>query len=229
MNHLTELVVRGYESLRKRGVRQSFGIGWAYLQDYWFDLHYGTDTMRHVAMEDLIASEDKVNHGYGYQPTQAKAFAALLNELRLPKEYGFVDFGCGKGRVLLLAAKYGFQAVRGVEFSHALCELAKSNIERYSRFVLVVATISIFEGNAEDYVIQRDENIFYFFNPFDDVVFKTVLDRLQMSVSENPRPIYVIYRNPLYRQVLEHAELFQCRKEYRIASSHFIVYSNMPT
>jgi predicted RNA methylase len=42
--------------------------------------------------------------------------------------FSFVDFGSGKGRVLLVASHYPFREVVGVEFSPELQKIAEGNI-----------------------------------------------------------------------------------------------------
>ena len=54
-----------------------------------------------------------------------RPFRRLMRTLSLPPGSGFVDFGCGKGRVLLLAAGFGFARITGVEFAKELCDIAK--------------------------------------------------------------------------------------------------------
>ena len=44
------------------------------------------------------------------------------------REFSFVDYGSGKGRVLMLAAAYPFRRILGVEFSESLDRVARDNI-----------------------------------------------------------------------------------------------------
>ena len=72
-------------------------------------------------LEDLgIASENK-QRGVRYEPTRARPFRTLLRRLDPPTSSGFVNVGCGKGLVLVIAAEYGFKRVVGIEFSQELC------------------------------------------------------------------------------------------------------------
>jgi SAM-dependent methyltransferase len=48
-------------------------------------------------------------------------------------EFTFIDIGCGKGRALLLASKFGFQRILGLELSSRLVAVAKTNISKYQR------------------------------------------------------------------------------------------------
>ena len=45
-------------------------------------------------------------------------------------EFTFVDYGLGKGRVLMLAAEYPFKRIVGVEFSESLDRTARQNLTK---------------------------------------------------------------------------------------------------
>ncbi len=56
-----------------------------------------------------------------------KAFEYLKDE---KVNDGLVDFGCGKGRVLVVAAYYGFKSITGIDFSRTLCLKQKQILKR---------------------------------------------------------------------------------------------------
>jgi len=45
----------------------------------------------------------------------------------------FIDIGCGKGRVLLMAAEHGFRKIIGIDFAADLCLTARGTVELYRR------------------------------------------------------------------------------------------------
>src|SRR5262249_27445537 len=78
----------------------------------------------------LGATGEHVAQSAGYEPIQLPVFKAIMRAVRLdPRDYLFIDFGSGKGRALVLAARYGFERVIGVEFAPSLHEIAARNIE----------------------------------------------------------------------------------------------------
>lgn len=110
------------------------------------------------------------------------------------------DFGCGKGRVLVVAAHYGFRTITGVDFAPLLCGEAERNIDK----IKSLFDSSIFEiicCDAVNYKIEEDTNVFFFFNPFDEVVMLQVVKNILFSLKENNRKIYVIYINPLHKDI----------------------------
>ncbi len=220
------IILRATRSLMQRGPRRTLGIASSYIADSLFDLRYGTDTLWHVGMERLTESEELRKHGYGYQPTRARAFSRLLVHMQLPPHLGFVDLGCGKGRVLMLAARFPFDPIRGVELSGMLCNKARFNLQKYARHFPRAAHVEIHENNAADYPLQADENVLFMFNPFDEAFIEVMVTKLRKSLVDHPRAFYVIYNNPIHAHALDEADILPVRKQYRIGTSCFAVYSN---
>jgi SAM-dependent methyltransferase len=138
-----------------------------------------------------------------YFPTRGRAFKRLLAHLHAPAGSTFVDLGCGKGKVLLLASRSRFSRVVGVEFSATLCNIARRNVQRYSHRVSTTPQIDIVCCDAAQYVFRPDENVFFMFHPFGATVMERVIDNLQRSLSETPRPVWIIYTLPVLRDMLE--------------------------
>src|SRR6476646_1262783 len=64
-----------------------------------------------------------------------QAIALSIQQSALSQSVGdftFIDLGCGKGRVLLMASDYPFQKIVGVEFMPDLVGAAQKNIAGYS-------------------------------------------------------------------------------------------------
>jgi 2-polyprenyl-3-methyl-5-hydroxy-6-metoxy-1,4-benzoquinol methylase len=57
---------------------------------------------------------------------------AALPQKMIPRAT-FIDIGCGKGRVLLMAAEHGFRKIIGIDFAADLCLTARGNVEQYRR------------------------------------------------------------------------------------------------
>ncbi len=79
-----------------------------------------------------------------------------------------IDYGCGKGRVLAVAAYHGFEKITGVEFAKELCEEARKNIIPVQQ-IFPEKIFNVIYANAADYIIENDTNVFFFFNPFNEV------------------------------------------------------------
>jgi hypothetical protein len=91
-----------------------------------FDLRHGTNTI--VEMENVVLSRGAKYEGY--EGTNPLLFSELFRNLTIDlRKSAFLDYGSGKGRALFLAVEHGFRKAIGVEFSEALCAIARTNID----------------------------------------------------------------------------------------------------
>jgi SAM-dependent methyltransferase len=186
------------------------------IEDRLFDFRYKTDTCEWAQLSDLTIDSTSKERGRRYQPTMVNPLRKLFKELRpiFPGDTVFIDLGCGKGRVLLIASKFGFREVRGVEFAHELCEIAKNNCSVYRDKTGVRTVFKIIESDVADYRISPDENVFYMFNPFDATILRKVLDNISDSLLMHPRRILIIYYNPECYDVIEKRSNFEKIREF---------------
>jgi len=190
---LADVARETLSTLRRVGVRRTLGAIRSRLSDYVFDIRYGTDTVGRVALSQLDIPYDSAQLGNRYQPTGAGAFNTIMAALNLPPGQVFVDFGSGKGQVLMMATRYGFRRIVGVEFSEQLCAIARSNIEKFKARETMVASIDIVHQDAARYAFMDDETVFYFFIPFDDEIFMRVLGGINDSLRRRPRVAWLVY------------------------------------
>ncbi len=116
----------------------------------------------------------------------------------LPIDFGkftFVDLGSGKGRALLMAARHPFRKIIGVEFMPDLHVTACQNVAGRSQ-------IECRQMDARDFEFPAGPLVVYLFNPFPEPVFAAVLERLECSWRDSPRPVYVAYRSPEFENLL---------------------------
>jgi len=136
---------------------------------------------------------------YRYEPTSYSGLICAFDELEdsITKYDRLVDFGCGKGRVLFYVNQRFQCEVCGIEVDEQLYELALDNRAYFNtRFRDTMERIEILHGKAEEYVIKPEDNIFYFFNPFEINIFEKVIDNILNSLKEHPRRIMVMMYYP---------------------------------
>lgn len=197
-------------------------------RDYAFDLRHGTDTCRWVSLSQLAVPEQARRHGTDYQPTGTAEFRRLMAAIDPPRSGAFIDFGSGKGRVVLMAAQYGFRRVIGVELSSELCAVAQTNIDRFRAKVPPTSSMQIVCVDALTYQVPDDANVLFLFNPFDEFVVKHVVRSAEESHRRRPRPIHLIYSNAAHGSVIEHSPLFTARTRHNYARAHFTTYRAAP-
>ena len=213
-------MMRAIRSLVTRGFIGSLDLCYTIAEEKLFDLRYSTDTAGHVLLQSLTISGHNAKKGIEYQPTRVRPFRGLIRNLRFPEGSVFVDFGCGKGRVMMLAAELGFNKVVGVEFAKELCLKARNNIEIYLAQSYATANLVVVETDATQYIIKDDENVFYFFHPFSADVMRVVLKNICESLFRSPRKVYILYHEP---SVCSTAPIALSRKVIEEQSAVFVL------
>ncbi|WP_051580913.1 class I SAM-dependent methyltransferase [Pseudonocardia acaciae] len=198
------------------------------LSDHAFDVRHGTDTCRWVRLSGLSVPEHARAHGTDYQPTGTAEFRRLMAAIDPPRSGAFVDFGSGKGRVVLMAARYGFRRVIGVELSEELCAVARTNIATFRARVAHTSPMEIVTTDAAHYDVPDDTGVVFLFNPFDEVVVTHVLRSVEESHRRLPRPIHLIYSNAAHGSLIDHSPLFTDRSQHNYPRAHFTVYRSCP-
>jgi SAM-dependent methyltransferase len=217
------LLKRAVRSLHKKGIVWSVDRALSAIQERLFDLRYGTDTVAFAELGSFTINSRHQNEGYGYQPSRARPFRRLMSALNPPPNSAFVDFGCGKGRLLLLATEYKFRRITGVEFVEELCEIARDNLARYRRKRDIQAEIRIIHQDAAEYAIQDDDNFFFMFNPFAAPLVEAVVRNIAQSTAKRERQVFLIYSNPLWCQAIERQGFSLFR---RFDIGEILVYTN---
>ena len=133
-----------------------------------------------------------------YEATPYAALNALFRAYKIKPTDQVVDFGCGRGRVCFYIHKHFNVPVTGIENNDLTFTEALKNKEVYrEKFHYLSAPIRFEYGLAEQYPIQPEENVFYFFNPFSPEIFKQVIHNILRSVKEHPRTVDIIFYYPL--------------------------------
>lgn len=153
----------------------------------------GIETEEMVEMRQLGIT----NPGHAeYAPTPFRDFSAIFDRLEIRANRDvLIDYGSGKGRALILAARYPFKRIVGVEYSQVLNDIAARNID-VARARLRCKDVHSVVADASSYVVADDVTIAYFNNPFHRPLFDKVLERLHASLSANPRKLRLIVNCP---------------------------------
>lgn len=163
--------------------------------------------IRTTGADELKKMEKKgidISHATIYMPVHYPLLEAALEQLTISSRDHFLDLGCGKGRSLCVAAHKGFGRLTGVEFSGELCEVARINLD-ITKVKIPSLSYEIINNDAFYTKIPRTVNCIFLFNPFDEVIMSGAVENIMISLAENPRPINIIYVNPLHRDYFDNA------------------------
>ncbi len=194
--------------LPKRKKRKDVSRGAGRRAGQRFDAEFGVTTEATIFLGELDpeALGPSLDYATHYDPTPPGDFEKLIEAATLaPEEATFVDLGSGLGRVVLFAARLPFRQVVGVEFSPALCAVARENLRRFDPVRRRCRDVRIVCADAKDYRLPRGAAIVYLFNPFVGPVFAAVLERLAVHDAE----LNVIYHTPLERKLLDDHPAFE--------------------
>ncbi len=160
---------------------------------------HGIRTSGIVPLDELgIAGPDRVN----YKPAPWLALRRALPRRSVTPDDVFADLGSGMGRVVFQAARwYPFRRVIGVELSARLHRVAQANIAR-NRGRLRCPDVRLVNADVLDYPVPADLTVVFLDNPFTGDLFAAVLDRLLASVDRAPRPLTIVYFNPVEHERL---------------------------
>ena len=223
------LIKRLASSLIARGFKNTFALTYHLVYDFLHDMRLGIRTGKKVRGSEL---------GYrgttcvGYSPTRYRNIFKIINSINTPTDRDILlDYGCGKGRVLIVASKHPFQRVIGVELNPKLCAIARQNIQRAHK-KLVCKDIQVVNTDAALYSPPADVTHFFFYNPFGSDILSNVLENMRVSLDNNPRDILIItmFPNGNHQSLLDDCRWLQKLEEYPVYPlfhSHMVrIYSN---
>jgi hypothetical protein len=144
-----------------------------------------------------------------YQPTEPALFREMMTTLKIDfQKFTFIDIGSGKGRALLLAADYPFRRILGIELLPALHRVAQKNLGAYKSESQQCFAVEAACRDAREFVFPVGPLVLYLFNPLPEAGISDVMTNLAHSLSRYPRVVYLLYRNPLFENVLAKYPVF---------------------
>jgi cyclopropane fatty-acyl-phospholipid synthase-like methyltransferase len=129
----------------------------------------------------------------------------ILHSLNMVHSDVFVDIGCGKGRVLCCASRFEIEKVIGVEVDNDLYKIARQNVRKARG---TKSSVQIIHASAIDFDF-RIGTIYYLFDTYGESSLSTTLAKMKESLKEHPRPIRIVYVNPVHEAVLRKSDWLQ--------------------
>lgn len=161
---------------------------------------------RHLHIRTIGREDETDPNRSPYEPTPYSVLARVAASGHIKRRHHLLDYGCGKGRVaFFMAAEVGCR-VTGIDHSEKLIDMAREN----RRAARLGDRVTFIRGLAEQYE-PRDEDAFFFFNPFSEKVFECVLRRIEHSWRDLPRPMILLcyYPSDAWAACLEASPLFE--------------------
>jgi SAM-dependent methyltransferase len=158
-----------------------------------YDRWYGIVSDAEISAAELGLKEAGCHH---YNATCYVRFRQLMKLVQIrPGEDVFLDFGCGMGRVVVLAATYPFLKVIGVELTERLHRIAEENVRRVKPR-LQCREIELHQMDARAFRIPPEVTMIYFWNPFSGEILEQVFRNIHQSVLASERKVTILYVSP---------------------------------
>ncbi len=188
----------------------------------WNDRRFNIETMHRNVGQGAVESLTDSELGHAGQPAahnDAVEYGSVdyrnvqktLDWLALTPDDVFVDIGCGKGRVLCLAARRNIKRAIGIELFDRLADASRANAERIAGRVSPVEVIC---GDATKADLSEG-TVFFLYNPFGAETMIDVLANLKRSLDEKPRKIRICYFNPKQEHVYRQTPWLEPTGEFR--------------
>ena len=162
-----------------------------------FDARYGVDTSGLLWGERLDLSSEAGYWATGYYGIAPSSFVPMLEELALDwQRFTFIDVGCGKGRALMLALRFPFHRIVGVELAPELAATARRNLQTFQPEWRQAVPAEVFATDATTFPLPHEPTLLYLYHPFAAPIMRRFLAHLTASLREHPRELYLLYVNP---------------------------------
>jgi hypothetical protein len=174
-----------------------------------FDIQNGVETDGVIPGHDLAVGHKNDRFIAGYAAIPPSRFRGAIEKWRTSGlshsvgEYAFIDFGCGKGRAVLLASELGFREVVGVELNTQLADLAKANATVWTAAGKAKSPIRIIRGDALELEWPAGPCLVYLYNPFGEQVMRRLTGKMKERFAANPGDLEVLYQKPEQARVFD--------------------------
>jgi SAM-dependent methyltransferase len=163
---------------------------WHKVVSFCFEFYLGIDTRGAV--------QAPTSEGVHYTPLPYPMIFRMLKVLNLNSSDVFVDVGCGKGRVVCCASRLPIKKVVALELNPHLLDQAVDNVRKVRGRRTIVEPVRT-SAEAYDYA---GTTVAYLYNPFNARLTELVVEQLYVSYSSYPRPMRLVYANPVHETVL---------------------------
>ncbi len=182
---LNGLFSRGFYHIRRKQLTY---------KDLIFDLKNNVNTCGHKSILDIDGDTFTKSFSISYEPTPIKVISSIFGMLPINyPEFTFIDYGSGKGRVLLCASEYDFAKIIGVEIDRSLHNVAKDNLKKWKSRSRKCFNIEYKNMNAIKFDLPLEPLVIFFYTPFFGAVFEKIVDNIRVYIKNTNFPIYIIY------------------------------------
>lgn len=168
-----------------------------------FDRRYNVSTGGVVSWHKLRTGSSSDGYSTNYSPTPPSVVRVILSRFSDVHDFSFVDIGCGKGRVLIIATEFPFKAAIGIEKIPELYKAACENARIVRQSHPERPEIQLVLGEATNFVWPPGNLVIYLFHPFWKPVMASMVKKIEGALKAEKRQLWVVYVNPALRAFLD--------------------------
>lgn len=180
--------------------------------------HWRGVDLEYVATETLGLPAERAHF---HSQSGGGTLDAIFRSLPIPPGSVALDLGSGKGGAMITLRRLPFDEVIGVELSPDLVRVAETNMAR-----LGLTRVRFFAGDAAAFGDLDAVTHVYMYNPFPCPVMAEVVANLAASLRRRPRTIFVVYRNPLCKDLLARSGVLHEVRTLSADRHDWIIYSS---
>lgn len=159
----------------------------------------------------------KKNTYHRTESTPYLALESLLLDYDFKNKGNFVDIGSGKGRVAIFIHSKLNIKVKAIEANKLTYNEIYTNIKSYMNNDSKKSTLEVYNIYAEDYKVEKDDDYFFFFNPFNWIIFEKVIENILVNKNKNTEVI-LYYPTKKYIEVMKNKG-FILKKKIKVKGS----------
>lgn len=192
LNQFAALIGRSIRRVYTKGPIDSVKWGWWHLSWRYREWSLGIETADPVEWDKLSDDPECVD----YEPVSYDCLDIAMRYIGgRPHDEVLLDYGSGKGRAVISAARYPFRRVIGVEHSATLSTIARENLKNACA-KLRCPQVEFVTADARQYEIPADVSVIFMFNPFRGRVMSAVQEQIRRSLAAAPRRLKILYVFP---------------------------------
>jgi len=169
-----------------------------------------TRTSKHIPLSIVRVPHQLRRSGHDYRPTPRLVFKWAMAALPEPiNRFEFIDVGSGQGRVLLMASRYPFEKITGVEIAEELHNDALLNVAQYPRTLMKCRDINPLHLSAMRLELPDQNTVFFLNNPFQRSMLERFVGQIVRSYKHQPRRFYFMCIDIHEEQIFVDTGIFQ--------------------
>jgi hypothetical protein len=172
------------------------------------DRTLGTDTGGIYPPESVTGTNGRENGNLPNMGCQPSIVRHALSQLGDVSGRTFIDIGCGKGRPMIVATEFPFDAVLGYDIAAPLVDIANRNAEIVARRFPGRTAMRAFVDDATRMPLPSEDIVAFFFNPFGAELMTIMRQKFEAALADHTiERLTIVYIYPTCAHVYDQSPM----------------------